>query len=212
MQAQLFELFPTPVVVCKLGRKFTDEEIAFVKSYEGDLYKNMFNWMTEDNDVLSHDPMKDLKQFVVERMNEFLRFVYKPSTDCSIYLTQSWINYTHGGEAHQTHFHANSFLSGCMYIQANKSDRVRFWNKKNMANWFTIPWTEENKFNCDSWWIPIETGDIVIWQSDIPHDVPQVEQNRKEPRISLAFNGFLKGTIGSGGFHSILHLPEPKRD
>ena len=99
-----------------------------------------------------------------------------------------------------------------MYIQANEKDQVRFWNKKNMANWFTIPWTEENKFNCDSWWIPIETGDIVIWQSDIPHDVPQVEQNRKEPRISLAFNGFLKGTIGSGGFHSILHLSEPKRD
>lgn len=206
MQAQLLELFPTPVIICQLGRDFTEAEMEFVRSYETKLHKNMFNWMTEDNDILSYDPMRDLGFYITERMNEFLRFIYKPSTECSIYMTQSWINYTNAGEAHHQHFHSNSFVSGCLYIQADDDDCIRFWNRKNVSNWYSIPRTEENKYNCESWWVPVKTGDILLWQSDLPHDVPKVSDERKNPRISVAFNGFLQGTIGSGGFHSILHL------
>ena len=211
MQAELFELFPTPVMSFSLGRDFTKKEMDFVKSYEGNLHKNMFNWMTEDNDIMIYDPMSNLRAFVTDRMNEYFRYVYKPATECSIYMTQSWINYSYPGEAHHSHFHSNSFLSGCIYIQADKDDEIRFWNRKNMAKWYSIPWTEENKYNGDSWWLRVKTGDVFIWQSDVPHDVPKLSEDRTEPRISLAFNGFLKGKIGSGGFHSILNLEESKR-
>ena len=203
-KAEMFELFPTPVIKFSIGRDFTVRELLFVKSFEDKLYRNMHNWMTEDNSILDHEPMSDLKEVVTKRFNQYLRHIYNPSTNVECYITQSWINYSYGGEAHQQHFHSNSFLSGCMYIQAEQDDRIRYWDKRN--EWYSIPATEENKYNSKSWWIPANTGDIIIWPADLPHDVPQLEKERANPRISLAFNAFLKGTIGSGGFHSVLHL------
>jgi len=203
-KAEMYELFPTAVIKFDVGRDFSEKELLFVKSFEGRLHRNMLNWMTEDNDILGHAPMQGLREIVTKRLNQYFRHVYQPSTNVECYITQSWINYSYGGEAHHQHFHSNSFLSGCMYIQAEEGDRIRYWDKR--MDWFSIPAKEENKYNSKNWWIPANAGDIIVWPAELPHDVPQLEKERSAPRISLAFNAFLKGTIGSGGFHSILHL------
>lgn len=203
-KADVFELFPTPVIKFNVGREFTVRELLFIKSYEDKLHRNMHNWMTEDNSILDYEPLSGLKEIVTKRFNQYLRHVHNPSTIVQCYITQSWINYSYGGEAHHQHFHSNAFLSGCMYIQAEEGDRIRFWDKR--MDWFSIPAQEENKYNSKNWWLPANTGDIIIWPAELPHDVPQLEKERANPRISLAFNAFLKGTIGSGGFHSVLNL------
>ena len=51
-----------------------------------------------------------------------------------------------------------------------------------------------NIFNSDSWWLPVETGKILIFPANAPHAVHTKEENHS--RISLSFNTFFKGTIG----------------
>ena len=49
-------------------------------------------------------------------------------------------------------------------------------------------------YNSDSWWFNVKTGGIVIFPSNLTHHVEDVIAD--ETRISLAFNTFIKGTLG----------------
>jgi ectoine hydroxylase-related dioxygenase (phytanoyl-CoA dioxygenase family) len=63
---------------------------------------------------------------------------------------------------------------------------------------------EWNSFNSSSWWFPVKTGDIVIFPSSLIHSVETKQGNNT--RISLAFNVFIKGTIGINNSLTELHL------
>ena len=48
------------------------------------------------------------------------------------YITQSWLNYTRANQFHHRHEHPNSFVSGVLYINADKAtDRINFYNKRH---------------------------------------------------------------------------------
>ena len=51
-----------------------------------------------------------------------------------------------------------------------------------------------NIWNSQSWWFSIKTGDIILFPSSLTHMVETKEGTNT--RISLAFNVFIKGTIG----------------
>ena len=47
-----------------------------------------------------------------------------------------------------------------------------------------------NIWNSDSWWIPVETGELFMFPSSLTHQV--VTKKGNNTRISLAFNTFYK--------------------
>ena len=51
-----------------------------------------------------------------------------------------------------------------------------------------------NHFNSRSWWFSVDTGTLVMFPSSTTHQVDVKEGNNT--RISLAFNTFIKGTLG----------------
>ena len=52
-----------------------------------------------------------------------------------------------------------------------------------------------NDINCDDYYISVNTGQCILFPSNLQHSVDYNKQNAE--RISLAFNVFLKGTLGS---------------
>ena len=52
-----------------------------------------------------------------------------------------------------------------------------------------------NTWNSETWWFPVKTGDLYMFPSSTTHQVQTKKGNNT--RISLAFNTFYKGTIGS---------------
>jgi hypothetical protein len=52
-----------------------------------------------------------------------------------------------------------------------------------------------NVWNSETWWFPVKTGDIIMFPSSLTHMVENKEGTNT--RISLAFNVFIKGTIGN---------------
>jgi ectoine hydroxylase-related dioxygenase (phytanoyl-CoA dioxygenase family) len=54
---------------------------------------------------------------------------------------------------------------------------------------------EYNSFNSNSWWFSVETGDIVLFPSSLTHMVETKKGDNT--RVSLSFNVFIKGTLGS---------------
>lgn len=193
-QPQIHGLFPTPILMTELGRRFTDEEVLFFTEHSRDTVTNMGNVTSRDNYIFQSKTMADLHAAALGAVNLYMKDVLNAKDDAVPYITQSWLNYTKPGEYHHKHEHPNSFLSGVMYINADpKKDKIHFYNnryrqiKPELKDW--------NWWNSDSWWFEVKTGGIVIFPSHLTHMVEQTQS--EDTRISLAFNTFLKGSIGS---------------
>lgn len=124
--------------------------------------------------------------------------IYAPASDCSIYLTQSWINFTEEGQEHYSHHHHNSLVSGVLYLDADKQhDGIVLYRPQNFYErtiYIDPDHSKLNEFNAAKWNLSVETGDIVLFPSYLRHSVDV--KNGKNTRTSLAFNTFVKGTIG----------------
>lgn len=188
----LFSLFPTAVGKFDLDREFTKQELKFIA--ESERRPNMGNLTSVNNYVLREKPMKKLGEFLLESANKYFQEIYKPKDDVQLYITQSWLNFTEKGGFHHKHAHPNSFISGVFYINADPTqDKIFFFNEGYKQ--ISLVATEFNLFNSESWWLEAGKGYLYLFPSSLSHMVEQVQH--EETRISLSFNTFLKGTIGS---------------
>ena len=171
-------IFPTPIYFSYLKRSLTKEEKKLV---------------IQSNYILEKKPFKKLKKELFLRVEHFFYNVlcYKNSKP---YITQSWLNYTETNQHHHAHEHPNSIISGVFYIDADKeNDSILF--KNTFYKQLHINIKDFNKWNSSSWWYPVETGKIVLFPSYLTHQVTSKKGNNT--RISLSFNIFLKGSLGS---------------
>lgn len=197
----LHSLFPTPVGKFELGRDFTPEQIEFYKSQT--LFKNIGNKSSENRYVLNHETMSTLKEYVQSCVDNYFDSIYSPKNEVKLRITQSWFNYSKPGEWHHKHEHPNSFVSGVLYMKAAKdSDRIYFYSDSYKQ--IHIPAKNFNLYNSQSWWIPVETGDLMIFPSSFTHSVEPVQGD--DERISLAFNTFPVGYVGQEEGLTALYL------
>lgn len=193
-------LFPIPVGKFELGREFTFEENEFVSSQP--TVKNTGNTTSINNYVLNSEMLSGLTAFVQTSVNEYFKSVYAPKEDVSLRVTQSWLNYSKPGEWHHKHAHPNSFISGVLYMKAAKErDRIYFYNETFRQ--IDIPTENFNLFNSPTWWLPVNTGDLIMFPSSLNHSVDAVKE---EERISLSFNTFPVGYLGREENLTGLHL------
>ena len=196
-------LFPIPVAFFKLGRDLTEPELSFIKSQEH--YKNTGNTTSKDKKILKSKELTELREFVEDSMLEYFKSIHAPKFDVSLYLTQSWANYTQKGQFHHKHAHPNSIVSGVFYPQADKAiDRIYFY--KNDYEQIEVPVAEYNPYNSKSWWFEVGAGDLILFPSGLTHMVETKEDDNT--RISIAFNTFVKGYIGSDENLTGLNLRE----
>lgn len=105
-------------------------------------------------------------------------------------LKEMWVNVLDPGGHQAMHNHANSFISGVVYLTTTHADArtvfmkspggTEFSFKNDHADVVTGP------YNADKWISPTpEPGDIVLFPSYLMHAVPP---NPGERRITLSFN------------------------
>jgi uncharacterized protein (TIGR02466 family) len=196
----LYTIFPKTILRSQLDRDFTTEELEFVKEQEMFCIPNIANIQTAKKYILNFPQMCDIKNIILEKLEFYFREVLCVDDNLNVYLTQSWLNYSYTGGYHHLHSHPNSFLSGVLYIQAEaEKDKIVFKDQNSIVDngFFKIfeQVKEENIYNAPSWFFPVKTGEIIIFPSTLEHHVPETES--ENVRISLAFNAFLKGKMGS---------------
>tara|TARA_R100001509_G_scaffold161263_2_gene130217 strand:+ start:1350 stop:1970 length:621 start_codon:yes stop_codon:yes gene_type:complete len=188
-------LFPNPVYISHINRKFTEKELDFVNNQKNNCVKNQGNISTNNKYILNEIELKQINKFIKDECQNYLDKVICPKDNIELYVTQSWLNYTKENQYHHQHSHPNSIISGVLYFDCNKNnDKIKFLNTKYQQ---ISPEINDNKFNLwnsTSWWFPVETGQLIMFPSYIDHQV----DNKKGTniRISLAFNTFYKGKLG----------------
>jgi len=187
-------LFPEPVYVSTLDRALTKKELKTINKYKKETHKNEGNITSNDNYVLENKTLKNLKEDLRKKVVDYFDKIICTSNSIIPYITQSWINYTETNQFHHRHFHSNSYVSGVFYIDAKKEvDQIRFYRPGQKT--FELSVARYNDFNSGSWWCSVQTGDVVLFPSSLDHAV----EKKKGPdtRISLSFNVFFKGKIGT---------------
>jgi len=124
-----------------------------------------------------------------------LEKIVSPKNNVELYITQSWLNYTKENQYHHLHAHPNSVVSGVLYFDCDKNnDKISFTNPRPYVQ-IKPEIDKYNIWNSETWWFPVETGQLVMFPSSTVHKVELKKGNNI--RTSLAFNTFYKGTIGS---------------
>ena len=199
----IHNLFPTAVGFAKLGRDLTARELEFIIGQVR--YPNEGNTTSENRKLLECVEMTDIREFIEDAMLDYFKTVIEPKNNVTPYITQSWSNYTEPGQYHHKHAHPNSIISGVFYPQANReTDRIYFY--KDGYERIKFPTDKWNVWNSESWWYETGAGDLIIFPSNLTHMV-QTKQG-DGTRISISFNTFVKGYIGSDESLTGLHLGE----
>lgn len=204
-EARLYELFPQLVVAASINREFTAEELSFAEECSKETKVNTYNLRSENSAVLEDARMADIKKFVLHNINLYMKNIILPRENVDLYVTQSWFNYSGANCAHHKHFHANSILSGVLYIKAiDGEDKIKF--HKEDKSQIAIPTYAPTRFNSEMCDIDVETGTLLIFNSNMTHSVEQIRSDREDTRVSLSFNTFAKGFLGSEDVLTLLEL------
>ena len=198
---QIENIFPTPIGLFHYDGDYNKK---FLLSQEQ--VGNVYNTSSKDTYILSRPEIADLTAFIESCLQEYFAAIYAPKKDVQIRVTQSWLNWTQPGQYHHRHTHSNSLISGCFYVNANKdTDRIFFYNDAYKR--VKISPEEPNAYNSNSWCCSVGSGDLVLFPSELEHMVQPVKGD--DTRISLAFNAFPTGFLGSEREMTVLRVDVP---
>jgi Putative 2OG-Fe(II) oxygenase len=116
-------------------------------------------------------------------------------------IKEMWVNVMETGGLQAMHNHANSFVSGVVYLTNLHPDSQTVFMKSSGSTEFVFKNEHANitptPFNADRWVCPAAApGDLVLFPSYVLHAVPP---NQGERRITLSFNA-IPGGLDSWGY------------
>ena len=187
---------PTAIYKDKLGYKLT--------SQQRDTLDNLVihpNELSEEMGILDRPEFKSMKDVVFSHVKKYEKDVCGFKSSLSFKLTESWYRETVPGHNHPDHNHPNSMLSGVVYLNVPKGDKsheginlIHIENRGVFKNHeFRYDYTP-TKYNQITTFVPVETGDIVLFPSYLYHFVTHNE-SRNESRRVISFNTFIQGRM-----------------
>lgn len=192
-------LFPTPVLTYTLGRVLTGEEWGVVNHYcqPHIMYSNTGgNKTSETGRLLDVVGLENLKSDLSSILNNALEVIHAPINDCSLYITQSWLNFTTKNQYHHKHQHTNSLYSAVLYLKTTNEDVIEFSSTPTPhQQLFYIPSRHNNEFNSTSIHYQVKDYMVLVFPSTLQHSVPTVNHNNV--RLSLSLNTFITGDLGT---------------
>ena len=208
--AKLNPLFSVPLMEFEYGQ-ISEDERKIINHYLDDLRPNVYNFTTKESYILDKGLSK-LKKFIESAIDVYVKNVIvgdEYDEDLSFKITQSWVNLTQPGSAgHHQHIHTNSVISGVLYLQTNNDDSVTFANNYFASMTMRVVTKKYNEFNSDTWRFPVSAGKLILFPSNLLHQVESPIGD--EDRISLSFNVFPFGILGSIEELSELRILEDK--
>lgn len=187
-------IFPTPVMRSNIGRPFTREELDFLEGVYAGARANVTNFRSTDTHILDAPEMQSVRSAVQDHVNQFAWKAISAHPRHTFPITQSWANFTQPGQSHFLHLHTNSLVSGVLYVYMKKEvDSICFL--RNSPAQILVTDDQTNPYNTPIHRVSVDVGDLVLFPSALLHEVEQT--NGAHIRVSIAFNAFIKGELGS---------------
>jgi len=191
MTTNVVSLFPTPVM--RIERLLDDELVAQLMNevVASNTVANAKSDALSHTEIMSPRARKSFvraAKLIQPKLVEFGALLFGENLDWSI--KEIWVNLLETGGQQSVHTHANSFVSGVLYLTTPHPSASLVFHKSLGGTDFIFANQNKNArfgpFNGAKWMMPkITAGDLVLFPSYLLHEVPV---NRGERRISVAFN------------------------
>ena len=199
MKEELLQIFPTPLLITKYEGDLS-KEIKYVYSLPYKEQKGNANFKSEDSYLLEIEELKNIKNFFYESLNKYTKNINQ--SDQRLIVTQCWANKNPPGSKHHEHVHPNSILSGVFYLRQDKTLPPIQFAKSNQHGIKLDP-KKYNNLNSETFLLPCVDGELLLFPSNLKHSV--LINRGKEERISLSFNTWVKGNMGT--IAALTYLP-----
>lgn len=181
-------LFPTPVM--KVDRLLPDGLV-------GQLTDRALSNVRGENsatELLSHTQMLDparseefrrLSELAAPHIVAFGELLFADKLNWLI--KEAWMNVLEHGGSQFLHTHANSFVSGIVYLtKPHRSANTMFRKTTGGGEFVFKNDVPLDHYSSDTWFLDdVSAGDMLLYPSHLSHGVPP---NEGERRITLAFN------------------------
>lgn len=199
MSFEQYKLFPVIVTRHNIAKEETFQDLVSSLRKGVDSFPNIGNTTSKEYYILDTPENVKLKKVLEGLLNESYREVYGATDTSEIYITQSWLNFTKGGEQHHRHIHPNSVLSGVLYLNVYEGDSITFIKSYSplilqVGNGSNKGPEAEGRFANIS---DISAGSLLVFPSSLEHEVPPRREEVSVLRVSMAFNTFIRGSIGN---------------
>ena len=164
--------------------------------------KNVHNAALRHSAILSvdsSDALIKLKDLLLPELKNLGSLLF--GEDLDWLLKEIWLNVMEQGGSQSIHNHANSFISGVVYLTPSHPSAHTLFVKSLSGREFcfsnTNARTKMGAFNAEKWASPApQPGDVVLFPSYMLHEVPM---NRGARRVTIAFNA-IPGQLDSWGY------------
>jgi len=202
-------LFAVPLCKTKI-EPLTNEELNYLTNeieYGEQLHSVAYN--SVNNYILDDPKMANVKKKIMDQLNEFLHGYLDVDNKHEFYITTSWMNRYHQNNYAANHYHSNSLISGVLYLtDCEETADIIFHKDKSNANIFTDTVNIDHKKDFDvrdkrsylyhqrQMRVSPNKFDMVLFPSMTNHSV-DINASPDKVRYTMAFNTFVRGTIGS---------------
>jgi len=187
-------LFAEPYFRMNIADAITPKQQDIIRKLP--MITNQVNRISEELYLFDRPEMKSIKKAVHEALDVYAREVMGISQRLEV--TQSWSLINPPGVGMHGHTHSNSIISGSLYYTEMPDppgnmifERYNHYRALELL----VDEGKNNIYNAPRNAIIPKQGDLILFSSGLQH---YVEENRtQQDRFSIAFNTFVRGTIGS---------------
>ena len=190
-------LFPISIYDKDIKRDFSDLEMKLVLNLAKNVNKNNENYISKDKNILDFEEFFNIKKFILECLDDYLILITKPKNKLFLKITESWMNFTNKDEKHHRHHHPNSVVSGFFYFNCIENDSIVFYNNLSRFSTFEIEVSEYTLLNSHSYTYPVYSGKLLLFPSQLEHEVLKNNNLTPKTRISLSFNTIYEGVLST---------------
>tara|TARA_B100000927_G_scaffold130922_1_gene105348 strand:- start:150 stop:773 length:624 start_codon:yes stop_codon:yes gene_type:complete len=200
MRPQVHSLFPTPIFQSEIPLK--EGWLEHVKTLDYDRTAMDNGYISRDRDIFSHPELRSLKHEVSDAVRYFAYGQLKVCDYVYIDVCRAWGIKHMPNDWAQNHCHMNSIFSGIYYLDVTEhSGDLVIEKGQHSTNCFMTTLTPDvnyfNQYTQQSWRLKPETGMLVVFPSQIIHNVEKnLTQNE---RYAIAFDVFVRGKFGEHG-------------
>ena len=170
------------------------------------------NGFSNEFHLFDREEFKSLKEETYTHIRKYEKDVCGFKEDLNLRITESWyretVPHVEGvrvpNNNHEKHNHPNSLLSGCIYLHVpdqpsnNKSHggiTLVHREARGVFKNFDFCYNQINtRYNVKETFIPVESGDIILFPSYIDHFVSH-NLSETECRKIISFNTFIEGDM-----------------
>ncbi len=188
---ELIGLFPTPLMRVEklLDRSLVRKLVAHFRAcaqVANSKSHSLFH--TEIFQPEGHDTFAAVAQLIQPHLEEFGEHLF--GEHLHWHIKEMWVNVLESGGRQAMHNHANSFVSGVIYLTRSHPSASTVFLKSPAGSDFIFNNNHSaariGPFNAGKFVVPtVSPGDMILFPSYLLHEVPR---NDGPQRISLAFN------------------------